>query len=324
MKKFFTLYSLLIFSITFLFLSIIQVVPERAMLLLERFVPHLGWIEVFLFSGVAVFLADKLNNPLTSTKWRKISWFSFSIFFFAQLLLGVIGIEECLMTGKLHFPIPAMILGGPLYRGELTFMVFLFSATVILSGPTWCSQLCYFGALDFVSSGKRSKKFTWKYMKPFKYTNLILFVFATLILRLLGFSTIYAIVFASSFGVIGLLIILIFSYKTKKMIHCTYFCPIGTLVSLIKKINPFRVKIAPTCNQCMKCTITCKYGALEKAHIQQLEPGTTCTYCGDCLSSCHADAIHYKLFKLKPETARKIYVAVTVIIFSVFFAVARI
>lgn len=324
MKKYFTFYYLLIFSITFLLLTIIQVVPERAMLLLERFVPNFGWIEVFLFSIVAVFLADKLNDPLTSTKWRKISWISFSFFFFAQLLLGIIGIDECLMTGKLHFPIPAMILGGPIYRGELTFMVFLFSATVILSGPTWCSQLCYFGALDLVSSGMRPKKFSWKYMKTFKFTILILFVFATLFFRLLGFSTIYAIVFASSFGITGLLIILFLSSKTKKMIHCTYFCPIGTLVSLIKKINPFRVKITPSCNQCMKCTITCKYGALERSHIQQLEPGATCTYCGDCLSSCHADAIHYQLFHFKPKTARRIYVAVTVIIFSVFFAVARI
>lgn len=324
MKKYLNLYSFLIFTISFILLTIIQVIPDRPMLLAERFVTHLGWFEVLVFSIVPVFLAEKLNHSQTSTKWRKISWLAFSTFFFLQLLIGILGIEECLMSGNLHFPIPAMIIGGPLYRGELTFMVFLFTATVLLSGPTWCSQLCYFGAIDFATSGSQNKKFSWKYMNHFKYTILFLFIFAILLLRIFGLSSIYAVLFASIFGIIGLGVIFLFSRKTKKMIHCTYFCPIGTVVSLVKKINPFRVKIASSCNQCMKCSSSCKYGALEIKHIQQLEPGSTCTYCGDCLNSCHAHAIHYQLFKLQPKTAHKLYVAVTVVIFAIFFAVARI
>ncbi len=72
----------------------------------------------------------------------------FSMVFFAQLLLGLAGIEKLLMTGKLHLPVPALIIAGPLFRGEGVFMLILFAATVLLVGPAWCSYLCYIGAWD--------------------------------------------------------------------------------------------------------------------------------------------------------------------------------
>ena len=52
------------------------------------------------------------------------------------------------MTGKLHLPVPMMILAGPIYRGHTSVMSILFLSTLILSGPAWCSHLCYFGAID--------------------------------------------------------------------------------------------------------------------------------------------------------------------------------
>lgn len=323
MKKYRSTYYFLIFSITFLLLTIIQVVPSRPMLLAERFIPGSGWIEVVLFSFFAIWMAEKLNTTSDYSKWRKRIWVSFSIFFFLQLLLGLLGVEECLMTGKLHFPIPAMILGGPIYRGELTFMVFLFVGTVILSGPAWCSQLCYLGSLDLLLSGIKNKRFDAKNMLKIKYSILILFISFVLILRMIHVSHLYAITFASLFGLSGIAIMLIYSLKTKRMIHCTYFCPIGSVVSLTKWINPFRVKITPTCDQCMKCTVTCKYNALQIQNIKDLKPGITCTNCGDCLSVCHVNALQYQFFKCSPERSRRIYIGLVVVIFSVFFAVAR-
>lgn len=323
MKKYRSTYYFLIFSITFLLLTIIQMVPSRPMLLAERFIPGSGWIEVVLFSFFAIWMAEKLNTTSDYSKWRKRIWVAFSIFFFLQLLLGLLGVEECLMTGKLHFPIPAMILGGPIYRGELTFMVFLFVGTVILSGPAWCSQLCYFGSLDLLLSGNKNKRFDAKNMLKIKYSILILFIAIVLILRMLHVSHLYAIIFASLFGLSGIAIMLIYSLKTKRMIHCTYFCPIGSIVSLTKWINPFRVKIRPTCDQCMKCTVTCKYNALQIQNIKDFKPGITCTNCGDCLSVCHVNALQYQFFKCSPERSRRIYIGLVVVIFSVFFAVAR-
>ena len=54
--------------------------------------------------------------------------------------------------GEMHLPVPALILAGPLYRGEGFFMLFLFLSTVLIVGPAWCSWLCYVGAWDNVSS----------------------------------------------------------------------------------------------------------------------------------------------------------------------------
>ncbi len=323
MKRFFSLYYFLIFGITFLLLSVIQTVPHKPLLLLDRFVPGLGWLEVVFFSFFAVFITEKLLNTTNYAQWRKRIWVAFTLFFFLQLLLGLLGIEECLMSGKLHFPIPAMIVGGPLYRGELTFMVFLFIGTIIFSGPAWCSQLCYFGSLDLLFSGTKTKKFNPKNMLKIRYTLLVLFIASVLLLRLLHVDILYAIIFGSVFGVISLMIIIFLSKKYQRMIHCTYFCPIGSIVSLTKWINPFRIKIDSSCDQCMKCTLKCKYNALNSSNIQRLKPGITCTNCGDCLSVCHVQALQYQFFRLGPERSRKLYLAVVVIIFTLFFAVAR-
>ena len=72
----------------------------------------------------------------------------FSIIFFSQLILGVVGLEKLLMTGKLHLPVPALIAAGPLFRGTGFFMAILFTFSVLLVGPAWCSWLCYIGAWD--------------------------------------------------------------------------------------------------------------------------------------------------------------------------------
>lgn len=324
MKKYFSLYYLIIFDITCLLLSIIQIVPEKPLLIAERFVVGLGWAEVILFSFLAVFIAEKFNNTSRFPHWRKWVWFSFTVFFFSQVILGLFGIEECLMTGKLHFPIPAMIIGGPIYRGELTFMIFLFVGTVLITGPAWCSQLCYFGSFDLLFSGTKSKRFDPKNMFWIKYSVLILFIAIVLILRIFHISHLYAIIFASLFGIIGVCIMLVFSMKYKKMIHCTYFCPIGSIVTLSKWINPFRITIDSSCDQCMKCTIVCKYNALQVQNVKSLKPGLTCTNCGDCISVCPQMALQYHFFNFSAKKSKKLYVAVVVIVFTVFFAVARI
>jgi len=324
MKRYFTPFYSIVFGITFLLLSVIQVVPKKPLLLLDRFVPGLGWVEVIVFSILAVYVTNKLINTPNFAKWRKTIWFSFTVFFFLQLILGLVGIDQCLMSEKLHFPIPAMILGGPLYRGELTFMVFLFIGTVIVSGPAWCSQLCYFGSLDLLLSGKKSKRFEPKNMYKIKYTILVLFILIVLILKILNVNTIIAIIFGTFFGITSLLVMIFLSKKHKRMIHCTYFCPIGSIVTLTKWINPFRIKIDSSCDQCMKCTLICKYNALNIDQIKNLKPGITCTNCGDCLSTCHVQALQYQFFNVTPENSRRLYLATVVIIFTLFFAVARI
>ncbi|MFA6108518.1 MAG: 4Fe-4S binding protein, partial [Candidatus Latescibacterota bacterium] len=128
-----------------------QTVP-RPLLLAERYLPGWGWLELFLVATYAAVVSALLLDPNRSIRTRIWVWGGFSVVFFTQLGLGILGLERMLMTGQLHLPIPALILAGPLYRGEGIFMLVLFLATVVLVGPAWCSYLCYIGAWDGAAS----------------------------------------------------------------------------------------------------------------------------------------------------------------------------
>jgi polyferredoxin len=229
------------------------------------------------------------------------------------------------MTGKLHFPIPATIIGGSLYRLEFGFMPILFLSTIILSGPAWCSQLCYFGAFDNLAAYSNKigrKKITNK--NKVKNMFFVVFLAGVVLLRVFDLSVIYAIIGASVIGVVGVLIILLISPRSGKMIHCIAYCPIGTLIQYLKFVNPFRLQIQESCTECMVCTARCPYDALNKEDILARKPSITCTYCGDCLDSCHGNFIEYKFIRLQPQKARNLWLIITVAIHAVFMGLARI
>jgi polyferredoxin len=298
---------------------------ENPLILAERFFAGGGWITILILGLYAGFLTGKMKDPKQSAIWRKRSWLLFSFFFFIQLALGLLGFEKFLMTGKLHFPIPALIAAGPAYRMEIGFMPILFISTIILSGPAWCSQLCYFGAFDlWASSGGKPGKRPIRNLWALKYTFLFLVIAAAILLRLTGASNLLASILALTFGLIGIAIILVITPKMNKMFHCVAYCPIGTIVSYGKYINPFRMYIDSSCVDCMACIPSCRYDALNIQDIKNRKPGKTCTYCGDCIASCKPSSIRYSLFGLHPDTARITWIIVTVSIHSVFMGLARI
>lgn len=307
-------------------LAMIQLKVERPMLILERIFKGGGWIEIPLIAGYGMFLYQKMSNPVHSARWRLFSWTLFSGVFFGQLLLGLAGLDIFLMTGKLHLPIPMMILGGPVYRSELSFMTILFLSTILITGPAWCSHLCYFGALDNLASSRKSpKRGSIKNLGGIKATGLVAIVMVILLLKWFEVATIYATILGISFGVIGLMILLFLSRRKGKMIHCLTWCPIGTIVNYARFVNPFRMAIDPvTCTKCNACTKHCRYDALLPEDISNGKPGITCTLCGDCLTSCHASSIHYRFFKLPREVARNLYLFLTVSSHVIFLALARI
>ncbi|MDT8401704.1 MAG: 4Fe-4S binding protein [Bacteroidales bacterium] len=151
--------------------------------------PGAGWIEILLIAVYASWVSFHMQDHSKQAKWRVRTWLIFSVVFFSQLLLGILGFDRFLMPGELHLPIPMMIIGGAVFRAEFGFMPVLFLSTLILSGPAWCSHLCYFGALDAAMStrtaaiGKR-----WSLSGPFKLSVLILVVVVALILRLFNLS----------------------------------------------------------------------------------------------------------------------------------------
>ena len=326
MKKILSKYSLSIYAfvLTAIVLCFVQWKVERPMLIAERFLPGSGWFEILFISVYAAWITRKMNDPGQSAKWRRITWNLFTIVFFGQLLIGILGMDTFLMTGKLHLPVPLMILSGPIFRGHISFMPILFISTLIISGPAWCSQLCYFGAMDNMASKKRAKLKPLQGKFRMKQIGLLIIIALTLALRFLNVSTLWTTILAGTFGVVGLAIIVFISRRRGKMVHCILWCPIGTLVNYLKLVSPFRMKIDNSCTDCMACTRYCNYDALNKEDIMKRKPGLTCTYCGDCLVSCKTESIQYRFLNLPPARARNTWIVLTISLHAVFLALARI
>jgi ferredoxin-type protein NapH len=315
----------MVFMVTAAILSVVQLkLYDHPLLLAERFIPGGGWVELLIVAIYGAFVAFKMEDVTKVAQWRRITWTVFSVLFFLQLMIGLSGAKKFLMTGKLHLPVPMMILGGPLYRGQLSVMTALFLSTIVLTGPAWCSQLCYFGAFDSVASRGKIIKSSLRHKTAIKASILLLVVTVALILRWFNVDIVISTIIAVTFGAAGIAVMILFSGRSGKMIHCILYCPIGTLVNMLKNVNPFRIAITSSCNQCMRCIQHCKYDALQAEDIRHKKPAYSCTLCGDCLAACHEGSLQYRFFRLKANTARKLYLLLTISLHAIFLALARI
>ncbi|MEN8202601.1 MAG: 4Fe-4S binding protein [Bacteroidota bacterium] len=315
---------LLVFVFILFLLSFVQLKVENPMLILERFVKGGGWFEIGLTGIYGAIVAYHMQSPEKVSRWRRYTWLAFSVVFFSQLILGLAGFEKFLMTDKLHLPVPMMILAGPIYRGHPSVMTILFISTVILSGPAWCSHLCYFGAIDSLAAGGKTRRTPIRNKWALKFTVLLLVVAAAIVLRWMKVPILSTTLIAAGFGIIGLGIILLISKKEGRMVHCTSFCPIGTIVNLTRFVNPFRMYIDnKSCTDCMACTSHCKYDALNSPDISKRKPGLSCTLCGDCVASCHTQAIKYRFLRLSPGQSRNLYLFITISLHACTMVLAR-
>lgn len=315
------------FIVVFSLLAVIQVKLKspRPMLMVERYFPGWGWIEVLLASAYAFWLTTRMQDVNASPLWRRRAWRLFSAVFFGQLLFGLMGAQKFLMTGKLHLPVPAMILAGPLYRGKITFMLILFLSTVLLAGPAWCSHLCYFGTWDDAAATRRRRPGPlppWR--QALRVTILILVITSALGCSALGVPAGPATLLGTFFGIAGVAVMLSWSKKSGQMTHCLTICPVGLLADWLGQVNPFRVRLGPGCDGCGACATACRYDALRPEDIRRRKPGLSCSLCGDCLRACPAGAIHYRFCSLRPRAARTVFVVVLVSIHSLFLVLARI
>jgi len=311
--------------VTAVLLSIIQMkVKAPVILLLERFLPGAGWVEALLLALYAGWITEKLIDPQKTPPVRSRIWTLFSIVFFTQLLLGLAGIDKMLMTGKLHLPVPALIIAGPLFRGEGFFMLILFGATILLVGPAWCSYLCYIGAWDNLAA--RTKKIpgtlpTWRQAVRERILSLV--IIAAILLRVFGASGLLAVILAAVFGLVGVAIMVLFSRKSGAMVHCITYCPIGLVANWLGRISPFRLRITDKCSECGACRLACRYEALKVTDIEKRKPGLTCTLCGDCITRCKENALEYKFLKMKPTTARYFFIVTAASLHAIFLGAAR-
>ncbi len=317
------------FLTTFALLAIVHVKPNLILLMAERFSPGAGWVEIVLLSLYAGWITGLFMNPALKaqkkSKLRAIIWTGFSMVFFLQLLMGLAGLEGLLMTGKLHLPVPAMIMAGPIYRGAGFFMPILFLIAMVLTGPAWCSFLCYIGSWDNLTARRQKKPGTLPKSKTWiRWALLGLVAVSALILRLLGVNGTVATGLGALFGLMGVGIMLFVSRKNGVMTHCVTYCPMGLAANLLGKISPFRVRISNSCTDCGACTSACRYDALAETDIAKRKPGFTCTLCGDCTHTCPHASIDYRFFTLSPKAARALFYVMVVSFHAVCLGVARI
>ncbi len=312
------------FLFTAALLTFVQLNMDPAGLLAERFLHSAGWWEAFLLAVYAGWLSDRLQDVRSIRRLRPKVWLIFSIVFFTQLTLGVFGVEKLLMTGKLHLPVPALIAAGPLYRGGGLFMAILFTASVLLVGPGWCSWLCYIGAWDDRAARALKKPEMLPRWRSTLRIGILALVFGVAFaLGRLGVGGLVATWLASSFGLIGVGLMVVWSRRTGHMTHCTAFCPMGWVATRLGKVSPWRMRIADTCTDCGACTPACRYDALYPDDVLKRVPAEACTLCGDCVSNCPTSSIEYRFPGMDPTRARTVYLAMVCAMHAAWIGVAR-
>jgi ferredoxin len=322
-----------VFLLTAGLLFLVRAKTPLPVLLADRFLPGSGPLEILALALYAALVAGAMADPDRARRLRPRIWGLFSLVFFAQLALGLAGLPDFLMTGRLHLPVPALIVGGPLYRGEGFFMPILYLSTLLLAGPAWCSHLCYIGAWDDAASrlcgaspGPLPRR-AW----AFRLLTLGLTVALALGLRFLGVPGPAAALAAAAFGLLGVFVMLAASRRRGMMVHCTAYCPIGLIGALLGRISPWRLRMDSGCDRfsrCGRCTAVCRYGALGERDVTLGRPGLSCTLCGDCVGVCPrknpATHMGYRLPRLSPHTSRRVFLAVVISLHAVFLGVARI
>ena len=320
------------FLLTASLLSVARAKASIPLLLADRFLstpkfPGAGWLEILALALYAAWLAGAFLDPERHKHLRPRIWALFSAVFFGQLLLGLLGLQDFLMTGQLHLPVPALILAGPIFRGGGLFMAILFATTVLVVGPAWCSHLCYIGAWDDACSRlgpKRPDPLPARWTLWGRATTLALTCATALALRLLGVNGITAAWLAAAFGLAGVGVMLIASRRLGVMAHCTAFCPIGLVGNLLGRLVPWRLRIdRETCSRCRSCSRVCRYSALSGADIESGTPALSCTLCGDCIAACPHDSMHYHFPGLTRNTARATFLTLVASLSAVFLGVAR-
>lgn len=313
------------FLVAFGLLAFLQLRVELRLLILDRFLPGAGWLELIALSVYAALVADWLLDTPRIATWRFRIWILFSVVFFAQLGLGLAGFTTFLMTGTLHLPIPAMIVGGPVYRGAGLFMPILFLVTIAFVGPAWCSHLCYFGAWDNLAARVLPRtRPTPRWLPHLRWGLLLVVLLGALGLRAAGVPSAVAIGAGLGFGLLGVAIMILWSRRAGVLTHCVGYCPIGALATALGKLSPFRLEVGEGCTECRACTVVCRFRALELEDLRRGRAGIACTLCGDCLPSCHGTFLRYRFPGLSPRAARGLFVALIAALHAVFLGVARI
>lgn len=296
-------------------------------LVMERFFPVLGGIEIAMLAWYAAILAEGLLSA-RSRKMRRAAWLFFAVIFFGQILLGLAGVAQMRVLHNAHIPVPGMIIFGPLYRAEAGFMVFLVMGAALLAGSAWCSMLCYFGPLESAISSKKALRKNSRFLDwALRYGRVTVLsggVIVAISLRRMEFSATIAVLAGICFAIASLLLMLCAARKYSGMTYCSAFCPLGLIINVLGRISPWRVRInREICDGCGACEKVCEYRAIDFIQRQKGVPSLRCVLCRDCISACPKSAISLTFPFLKPRIAELLFVVLVVALHAIFIATAR-
>lgn len=312
---------------------LIQAVSQNVplnILLAERFFPLFGPVQAFMLAWYGVWVFEKLSDSRTHNKYRPRIWLVFTLVFFIQLFLGLLGLEKFLMSGKLHFPVPAFIWFGALYRGAFGFMAGLVLFAVLLTGSAWCSHLCYFGSLDNAAaeSGKLSA-LPEKWRKTARFSRYAIFFLGGLsavLLSYYGCSLVLVLFFSWAYISVSAAVLGLLSRKYGAMMHCSAFCPMGVVVNCLAKCSPWRLRVRPSCDNCRACERVCRYRAVSPESRARGKVLFHCSLCLDCMNVCRQNALFLQIagIKLSAENAKAIFLFFVAVIHILFLSFARV
>ena len=105
-----------------------------------------------------------------------------------------------------------------------------------------------------------------------RWTVLFVFIGVASAVRGFGVPVIYSTGIAVFAGCVGIMIIWFVSKRRHVAMHCSSYCPAGTLVMYLKYVSPWRLHLNDRCRHCMACMRVCRYGALSKADVLKGRP----------------------------------------------------
>ena len=316
-----------VFMATFLLLFYLRHIARMDFLLLERYLPVLGSVQIFFAAWYAAVIGGELVAPRSSRQTRRRIWLIFALVFFAQFFLGLAGLERMLLSGTLHVPVPAMIIFGPVFRHTFSMMFIIVLLTTLLAGNLWCSSLCYFGAFDALAAGSRGvRPYPPKLRFALQYGQLIVLSGGLLLalgLRTAGVSPMTAAAVAVAFALLSLLLMVLLSRRHAGMLYCTSVCPMGLLTRWLGRLSPWRVRVdAQRCDDCGICEKICKYQAIPLASRAAGKTLSRCTLCRDCIGACAAKAIFIHFPGMAPDRAWGLLTGLTTVLHVLFLSVS--